>query len=166
MLYKMLICPSLIFFCLNWALSLLFSPFWGLISNKIPLWQKRHAAWRRCFCFFFLRLKSSAHLKILHNLILQRPHYYSPWITFHCMILHKLSNYTTRQLLCNTLLSHIHSCQFADFFPFFRSLPYDISSRPTDGKRSGIMTSLAVLEGTLGRESHFPDSVIVRHLKG
>lgn len=63
------------------------------------------------------------------------------------MILHKLSNYTTRQLLCNALLSHIHSCQFAVFFPF-HSLRYDISSRPTDGKKSGIMTSLAVLEGT------------------
>ncbi len=61
------------------------------------------------------------------------------------MILHKLSNYTTRELICNALLSHFRSCQFA---VFFHSLRYDTSSRPTDGKRSGIMTSLAVLEST------------------
>ncbi len=41
-----------------------------------------------------------------------------------------------------------HTFTLRQFAVFFHSLQYDISSRPTDGKRSGIMTSLAVLEST------------------
>ncbi len=41
-----------------------------------------------------------------------------------------------------------HTFGLANLQFFFHSLRYDTSSRPTDGKRSGIMTSLAVLEST------------------
>ncbi len=70
-------------------------------------------------------------------------HYYSPFhYAWFCI------NYLITQQESLSVMHCFHTFSLANLQFFFHSLRYDTSSRPTDGKRSGIMTSLAVLEST------------------